>query len=119
MLQFPLLLLFGFLLFSNWPRSVLVGTSSLFIVGSRRGTEQLVFLFDALAANLSIDGRYNAFIFDCCCLPEFLALRYRLVSAVHSDIVINVYIIIVQQEYKIQSRNNPIFLNLHFKSALW
>ena len=76
---------------------------SLFTVGSRRGTKQLLFLFDALAANLSIDERYNAFIFDCCCLPEFLALRYRLVSAVHSDIVINVYIIIAQQEYKVHS----------------
>lgn len=34
---------------------------------------------------------------------EFLALRYRLVSVVHSDIVIKVYIIIVQQEYEVHS----------------
>lgn len=106
MLQLPLFPLLGFLLFSSWARSVLVGTSIsasslFFMVGSRRGTEQLTFLFDTLAANLSIDERYKALIVVC--LPEFLALRYRLVSAVHSDIVIKVYIIIVQQESEVHS----------------
>ena len=92
----PLLPLLGFLLFSNWARQRIGGYFhmyflSLFMAGSRWGTERLVSLFDTLAADLLIEF-YNAFIFDCC-LPEFWLC----------DIVINVYIIIVQQEYEVHS----------------